>query len=207
MWELIFVSTSLDKIFQQIQKDSEKMAMSAMMSAANQAYTLAAEEAKKCLQNYLKKKPKVYKRINPSPLAKVATGTKPALTEKGSKCTIMFAIKYNSNKIKGVYKSNSWYHQSGDTWVSWFNQNGSFNNDGQDNGIPDAGWILNNYLEGVHPGYDRYGGNNGWVDAEKPGETMRKFFEEELPKKASGLIYKAMHGAILDFISSNGGGK
>lgn len=201
------MSQSLDKLFEQIQKDSEKMAMGAMMSAANKAYALAVEEAKKCLQNYLKKKPKVYKRINPSPLAKASTGVKPTLVEKGGKCMIVFGIKYNSDRIKGVYKSNSWYHQSGDTWVSWFSQNGSFNHDGQDNGIPDSGWILNNYLEGVHPGYDRYGGNHGWVDAQKPAETMRKFFEEELYAKAGSLIYEAMQGAIVDFISSNGGGK
>lgn len=184
------------------------MAMDAMMSAANSAFELAKQEADKCLENYLRKKPKIYKRRADSPLKKAVVPQEPVRLKNNSNTyRIMFGITYDSGKFKGEYESNSWYHQSGSTWVSWFNQNSSFNNDGQDNGIPDSGWILNNYLSGIHPGYDRYGGNNGWVDAEKPGETMRKFFEEELPKKAGSLIYNAMHGAIIDFIKTNGGGK
>ena len=203
------MSQNLDKIFKQIQKNSEQMAVNAMVSAANQAFKLAKQEANKCLKTYLQKKPKIYKRLHPSPLKNAVGYMEPQLTEKGGKCTITFAVKYDSNKIKGVYKSNSWWHQSGNEWISRFDEKtkNKFDPDSQANGIPDSGWILNNYLEGIHPGYDRFGVDHGWKDATSPSETMRKFIEEELPNKASGLIYEAMQGAIIDFIKTNGGGR
>ena len=200
------MSQNLDRMFKQIQKNSEELAMAAMMKAANQAFNLAVQEAKNCLKNYLKRKPAVYQRINPSPLWKATQSAKPKLTEKGGICTIAFGIRYDSTKIKGVYKSNSWWHQSGDTWVSRFEEPKKFKFDSQANGIPDAGWILNNYLEGKHPGWFD-GVDYGWEDAVKPADTMKNFFEKELRDKAGVLIYEAMQGVIVDFLKTNGGGK
>lgn len=200
------MSQNLDKLFKQIQKNSEELALGAMMSAANQAFVLAQKEAKNCLKNYLSKKPKIYKRINPSPLKQATLWKKPTLKTKGSMCQIEIALRYDSSQIKGVYKSNSWWHQSGDTWISRYDEPSKFRFDSQDNGIPDSGWILNNYLEGIHPGWVN-GEDRGWQDAEKPAETMKNFFEKELHEKAGALIYKAMHGAIVDFLNTNGGGK
>lgn len=200
------MSQNLDKLFKQIQKNSEQLAMDAMMNAASQAYTLAQQEAAKCLANYLKKTPKRYKRMTPSPLKSATLWQKPTLKTKGNVCSIVIALRYDSSRIKGVYKSNSWWHQSGDTWISRFDEPERFRFDRQDNGIPDSGWILNNYLEGVHPGW--YNGKDyGWKDAAKPKETMKNFFEKELYEQAGPLIYKAMQGAIVDFLNTNGGGK
>lgn len=200
------MSQNLDKMFKQIQKNSEDLAMSAMMSAADKAFGLAINEAKSCLKNYFQRKPKIYKRINPSPLQKTVRAIRPKLTDNQGKCTISFAIIYDSSRIKGVYKSNSWWHQSGDTWVSRFDEPGKFNPDSQANGIPDAGWILDNYLKGEHPGWVN-GVNRGWTDAQNTADTMKNFFEKELYEKAGQLIYDAMHGAITDFLKTNGGGK
>ena len=205
------MSQNLDKLFKQIQKNSEKLAMDAMMSAANEAFVLAKKEANNCLDNYFKKTPKIYKRLTPSPLKNATLWLKPTLRTKGDSCQIVFALRYDSTKIKGVYKSNSWWHQSGDTWVSRFDNPGDFKFDKQDNGIPDSGWILGNYLEGVHPGWyvnsDKQCVDHGWKDAKKPKETMKNFFEKELYEKAGTLIYKAMQGAVVDFLNTNGGGK
>jgi hypothetical protein len=200
------VSQNLDKMFKQIQKNSEELAMSAMMSAANKAFELAKQEAKNCLRNDLKRKPTVYQRINPSPLWKATQFAKPKLTEKGGVCTIAFGIRYNSTVIKGAYKSNSWWHQSGDAWVSRFDEPNKFKFDSQANGIPDSGWILNNYLEGIHPGWFN-GVDYGWKDELKPADVMKNFFENELHEKAGPLIYEAMQGVIIDFLKTNGGGK
>lgn len=200
------MSQKLDKIFKQIQKNSEELAINAMMGAANQAFILTKKEAANCLKNYLQKKPKIYKRMTPSPLKAATTWAGPKINNKGNMCIISFALRYDSSRIKGVYKSNSWWHQSGDTWVSRFDESKKFRFDSQDNGIPDSGWILNNYLEGIHPGWVN-GEDRGWSDAEKPAATMKNFFENELPKQAGPLIYKAMQGAIVDFLNTNGGGK
>ena len=200
------MSQNLDKMFKQIQKNSEELALTAMMNAANKAFSLAQQEAKNCLKNYLKRKPSVYQRINPSPLWKATQYAKPKLTESGGVCIIAFGIRYDSTKIKGVYKSNSWWHQTGNEWVSRFDEPEKFKFDSQANGIPDAGWILNNYLEGVHPGFID-GIDYGWKDSTSPHSTMTNFFEKELKDKAGPLIYEAMQGAITDFLKTNGGGK
>lgn len=203
------MAQSLDKLFKQIEKDSWSIGKTAMMSAANQALELAKQEADKCLERYLKRKPKIYKRKSDSPLKKAVVPKEPKAYKgkDGNTYRIMFAITYDASQFDDVYRSKSWYHKSGDKWKSRFDQDSQFKKDSQANGIPGSEWILDNYLMGVHPGYDRYGNNHGWIDDTSPQETMTKFFEEELPKKAGGLIYKAMHGAIIDFISSNGGGK
>lgn len=200
------MSQSLDKMFKQIQKNSEELAMGAMMSAANKAFELAQKEAKNCLKTYLSKKPKIYRRINPSPLERAIQYAPPKLKEKGDSCSIEFGLRYDSARIKGAYKSNSWYHQSGGKWISRFDDPESFNFDGRDNGIPDSGWILSNYLQGKHPGWFN-GEDRGWQDSSKPAETMKNFFEKELKEKAGTLIYEAMQGAIVDFLNTNGGGK
>lgn len=204
--ELIFVSQDLDKLFKQIQKDSEQMAMDAMIKAANKAYELSKEKAKSCLVNYLKKKPKIYKRITPTPLLKAHLFASPKFVEKGGKCKIKFGMMYDSTKLKGVYKSNSWWHQSGDKWVSRYDNPDKFDFNSQSNGVPEPGWILDNYLKGIHPGWVN-GVDRGWVDELKPEEEMEKFFMEELKQKAGELIYESMQEAVIGFLKTNGGGK
>lgn len=45
--------------------------------------------------------------------------------------------------------SGSWYHESGDKWVKFpESHNGS-----QNNGMPQSSWIVENFAEGIHPGY------------------------------------------------------
>lgn len=180
------------------------MAEAAMMAAANKAYLLTAQKAGECLKNYLAKKPNIYKRLKSSPLKNAIKPLKPTLNKNGN--TIIFGLTYDSDRIKGAYKSNSWYHQSGGKWISRFDDPDHFNFDGQNNGIPDSGWILKNYLEGVHPGWIN-GEDRGWTDKEKPAETMKNFFEKELLEKAPDLIYEAMTNAVVDFLNTNGGGK
>ena len=205
------MSQNLDRAFKQIQKNSEALAMNAMMSAANEALKLAKEEANNCLTNYLSRTPRIYKRLNPSPLSKALTAKEPEMTQNGDNYTISFSLTYDSSIIKGAYKSYSKRHQSGDTWISRNYDEDKFHKDQSDNGIPDSGWILQNYLEGKHGWVDDKGRKPdfmmGWQDAEKPGEVMKNFFEKELPEQAGKLIYKAMQGAIVDFLKMNGGGK
>lgn len=65
-----------------------------------------------------------------------------------------FHLNLNSDNLPR-HESNSKYHQSGDTWISRnsskFNYGDGFGDDCDDNGIPDNGWILKNFFEGIHP--------------------------------------------------------
>lgn len=206
------MSQNLNKIFKQIQKNSEQMGVEAMQDAANKAFDLAVNKAKSCLELYYKKKPKIYKRTKQLKSA-IKLG-KPKLKESGDKCRISFLIKYDASQLVGKYESRSDFHQSrsdfhqsGKKWISRYKDPGSFNFDGENNGIPDANWILGNYLKGIHPGW-RNGKNYGWEDGEQNSTDyiMTQFFEKELFEKASELIYESMQDAVVNFIKANGGG-
>lgn len=63
------------------------------------------------------------------------------------------------------YKSKSKYHQSGDEWISRYDPdfNWDVDDDGDpigDNGVPEKGWIFQNFMEGIHP---RFITKNGMV--------------------------------------------
>ena len=198
------MSQDLNKIFKQIQKNSEAMGMAAMQSAADKAFQLAKEKALSCLLLYYKKKPKIYKRTKQ--LKNAITTQSPKLKESGDKCRISFVIKYDASRLVGKYQSNSKFHQSGDEWISRYDEPNKFNFKGGDNGVPDANWILDNYLKGIHPGW-RNGKNYGWEDGRENSTDylMTQFFEKELFEKASDLISEAMTDAVVNFIKTNGG--
>lgn len=200
------MSQDLNKLFKQIQKSSEAMGIAAMQDAANKAFDLAKDKAKTCLETYYKKKPKIYKRTKQLKSA-IKTG-KPKLKEVGDKCRISFSILYDASYLVGKYKSKSDFHQSGDKWISRFDEPKKFNFNGDNNGIPDANWILDNYLKGIHPGWYK-GKNHGWEDGEQNSTDymMTQFFEKELFEKASELIYESMHDAVVNFLKTNGGGQ
>lgn len=59
-------------------------------------------------------------------------------------------VKYNWNaNWLPDYSSRSKLHQSGDDWISRYDDN--FDWDSDDNGVPEKGWIFVNFMEGVHP--------------------------------------------------------
>lgn len=191
------MAKNFDAIFKQIEAHSISIAQSAMYDAAQEAYQLAIEKAESCLQNYYKRKPKIYKRTY---TLKNAIVPRPPKWHKhrGDNYSIDFGIVYDSSKLTGKYKSNSKWHQSGGKWRSRFND-GKFNPKSSANGTPDSDWILKNYLLGIHPGWldDEW---RGWIDDENTEDTMEDFFITELPQIASDLVFKSMQSAIMNFL-------
>lgn len=201
------MANDLNAAFAQIAKQSEKMAIDAMREVANKMHKLAIKTAKDCLkQYYASYKPKRYKRTKQLKRA-IGASAKPKEVKKGDIYTISFFIRYDANKLKGLYHSNSWYHQSGGEWKpvmhTWdknYIKSGVRDTSiGQDNGIPEPEWILNNYLQGIHPW--------GQDDKESTDTTMTRFFQQDLPGKAGDMIYSEMQDAIVGFLKTYGGGK
>lgn len=192
--------------FAQIERQSKQMALDAMRKVAQQAHQMAITTAKKCLARYYSSyKPKRYKRTHQLKKA-IQSPRKPKETKKGSTYSLSFYIQYNSSKLQGLYHSNSWYHQSGGAWKpvmhtwnpNYITSGVRDTNIGQDNGVPEAGWILSNYLQGIHPW--------GSTDSESTDTTMTRFFEKDLPSMAGDMIYKEMQDAIIGFLKTYGGG-
>jgi hypothetical protein len=61
---------------------------------------------------------------------------------------------WNFNRLPQA-KSKSKYHKSGDEWISRYDVDDEgeeiFDWDSDDNGVPEKGWIFQNFMEGIHP--------------------------------------------------------
>lgn len=90
---------------------------------------------------------------------------------------VSVSIEFDPKLIQGEHKSDSKYHQTGDTWkkIDWPNEKPSGNN----YGIPEADWILNNFWEGLHPVVtgNKYTGFTYWpvIDMKSPQELFEEF--------------------------------
>lgn len=208
------MANDVKAIFKQIGKQSEQMAIDAIRDVANKAHDKAIKTARNCLkQYYANYAPKRYKRTKQLKKA-VTASAKPKEIRQGDMYTISFFIRYDPNRLKGLYHSNSWYHQSGEKWkpvmLTWAPDHlvKKFAHDpmmddlrrnyGQNNGIPEPEWILNNYLQGIHPW--------GQTDKESTNTMMTKFFKD-LEDNAGDMVYEEMQDAIVKFLKTYGGGK
>jgi hypothetical protein len=201
------VSKNIDKIFKQIQKESEQIALNAMLQVQRDLVAKVEDEYQSCLKRYYAYKPKIYKRIGGSSMAlEKAISVIPTPEDLVDKCSGFFIIlKYDSKKIKGMHKSKSDYHQSGKKWISRFDspEKFNFNRDANgipegNNGIPEADWILKNYMKGIHPGAPWA---DDTVDSENTDEHMTEFFDKTLPGMVNDLAVKAMQNAVINYIT------
>lgn len=177
-------SQDLNTAFASIIKDCQAIAIEAVGNAAQLVQIDIVNEAKSYLQKYYGSyRPRRYKRTN-----YLQNAITPVFERSAGKQTASFEIgvEYDSSKLVGHYKSNSRYHQSGDTWVS--RTSGGFNFDSQSNGIPQPDWILSNFLEGEHGGYHK--------DSESTNSLMEDFFEIQLPKRIEQYVQNELFAAI-----------
>lgn len=194
------MSKDINKIFKQIQKESEQMAVNAMIEVQRELQAQIHKEAVNCLKQYYAYKPKIYKRIGGNEMALGRAFGVKAIKDSAVKQRSMLyvVLTYDSRRINGLHKSKSKFHQSGDKWVSRFDDPGSFNFQSGANGIPEAGWILKNYMEGVHPGAPWA---NDVVDSENTDEHMTSFFDKTLPGMVNDIAVKAMQNAVVNYLT------
>jgi len=178
--------------FRAIERQSYQAGIAVMQDVARAAIRKARNEvAMNCLRRYYAYyKPKMY--IRTKNLQRAIT---PILRQRHdkNKYTILLGIHFDSSKLNGVYQSNSWYHQSGGKWVS--RNDSSFNWKGQNNGIVDPSWVLENFLEGRHP--DMYSFKQ---DPTTTHEVMTEFFEEDMAGLLAGLIAVEFPKAVKNFL-------
>lgn len=101
---------------------------------------------------------------------------------------IGFNLNLDSDRLP-QHKSRSKFHQSGSEWISRYSSD--FNEDSDDNGMPENSWILTNFFEGIHP---RYTFKDGLIMDESYEGTgvlrnMSKYIKEY---KASGKMQKIL---------------
>ena len=175
---------SIEAAFAAILEDCQAVAVAAVKSAAKKAQDDVVKEAKNYLEQYYRNypKPKVYKRTY-----RLKRAITPYWADRSGKngISIEVGVQYSSSALKGAYRSNSPWHQSGDTWRS-VTEGQKFSSD---NGIPEPDWILENFLEGVHP----------WAqtDANSTTSLMREFFDTQLPARVEKYVQEGLFNAIV----------
>lgn len=179
---------SIDAVFDGIIKDCQAIAAEAVKNAAKKVQDDVLKEAENYLQKYYSNyNPKRY-RPRSKQLQKSIT---PVLEDHSSNASISIevGVEYDSSKLKGAYHSNSPWHQSGNTWrvvTADRKKNGPFSSD---NGIPEPEWIMNNFLEGVHPWAQR--------DKDSTDSLMKKFFDTQLPNRIGQYVQDELFSVII----------
>ena len=180
---------SIDDVFADILKDCKSVATEVVKKAAKKTQKDILKEAKNYLAEYYKYKPKRYKRTY-----QLQNAIIPVFKKQSNKDMISFevGVRYDSTPLIGKYRSNSWYHQTGTKWIS--SDSMDFDFDSQNNGIPEAGWILDNFLLGIHKWGD--GPDEYEQDRVSTNTLMEKFFENELPARINQYVQEELFAAI-----------
>ena len=170
-----------------ILEDYKAIALEAVKDAAHKGQKDVMNEAKRYLEEY-------YSNYNPKMYTRKYALKRAILPYWGDKSggngvSISIGVQYNAGALKGAYRSNSAYHQSGGVWRS-VPDGVRHNSDlfSSDFGTPDPNWILDNYLAGEHGGY--------YSDGQGTEEKMTRFFDNELPKRLETYIQNSLLGAI-----------
>lgn len=194
------MAKDFNAIFDDIIKNAQSVAVAAIKGASKQVQKEVCKQAEKNLQEYYASySPKQYKRTN-----RLRRAILPYYADKSNSKNICIevGVQYKSGALVGAYRSNSWYHQGGDDWIS---QNDSgFNFQASNNGIPEPEWILDNFWEGEHPVTKITTDANGKrkyvyspVKTTSQFELMENFYNTVLKDKINGYVSAAIESAIL----------
>lgn len=187
-------NTNIDEVFKQIEKDFVELSKTAARNAATKAQRDIQKKADQFIDEYYASyKPVWYHRKKKALYKLVEKYYKEEPNKNGIK--IEFGVKYIPEKISGIHRSYSPYHQGGGAWISRASDADSFNFNSGSNGIPDAEWIANKFIEGIHPS-GKLGDDDGFRDARSPDTKMQNFFDKELPD----LVMTYMNKYLLSLV-------
>lgn len=173
---------SIDEVFATIVKDCQIVATEAVKNAAKKAQNDILKEADSYLQKYYSNySPKQYKRTY-----RLKRAILPYWADRSGRTgiSIEVGVQYKSSALAGTYRSNSKFHQSGNVWREVTDHSHITS----DNGIPEPDWILDNFLQGVHP----------WAqeDSESTKSLMEEFFNTQLPNHIEQYVQEELINAI-----------
>ena len=183
------MGNNADGVLNGILKDYKAIALEAVKEAAHKGQEDIMNKAKEYLQEYYASySPKMYKRTFQLQRAIMPCWT----NNSGSgRISVTIGVWYNAGMLKGAYKSNSKWHQTGNTWKSVpleYRFNPYSDNFSNNYGVPDSDWILSNYLAGEHGG--------AYNDGQGTSVKMDRFFDIELPARLEHYVQNSLLSAI-----------
>ena len=180
------MAKTVDEVLNGIIDDFQAIAKEAFENTAKRLQKDILEEADDYLTKYyMNYTPKMYNRTG-----RLQRAILPYWLDKSKNglISIEVGIQYDPSALQGAYKSNSWWHQSGDKWISRFDKK-EFNSDSRNNGTPEPEWILDNFLKGEHGGYHQ--------DNESTNSLMEKFFDTQAKHLFDIYIEDEFYNAIV----------
>lgn len=198
---------NLEQVFNDVINNAVSVSNDVIRNVGQKVQNEMRDKAYKTLEEYYADyTPKRYKRtysLNRS--IKPYTKT----ISSGEFLELEVGIEYDPSRLEGVYESNSYYHQDGDSWISRYNDN--FDNSGISNGIPESDWILNNFLEGLHPitTVNKTTSKNGKITRKytyspyqgstHPLKLMQEFVDREIESKVHEYVQEELWNVISDY--------
>ena len=176
------------KVYKAVQRNAKVAAVSAAKKIAQKIANDMHKEALNGLAYYYANyDPDVYERTY-----NLKNAIKPYYKDQSNNKTVSIEIGvvYDASYLDS-YVSNSWRHQSGDNWVS--RNSNSFDWDSGNNGTPDPEWILDNFLNGIHPRTTK----NYVYSPVKDPKSQIQIMEEFINNKVEVLMDKYMDAALL----------
>lgn len=180
-------ATNIDEVFSRIEKDFIELSKNAARAAANKAQEDIRKKADQFIGEYYQYKPVWYNRRKKALYKLVQNYYKEVESQDG--LVIEFGVKYDPTQIEGIHRSYSKLHQTGSKWISRDDE--GFKWESHNNGIPEAEWIAEQFIEGIHP----------WAqtDSRSPDDKMQKFFNTKLNDLVMTYMNKALLNAVQNY--------
>ena len=198
---------NLEQVFNDVINNAVSVSNDVVRNVGQKVQTDMYNKANKTLEEYYADySPKRYKRTY-SLKRSIKPYTK--TISSGEFLELEVGIEYDPSRLEGIYESNSYYHQDGDSWISRYNDN--FDNSGISNGIPESDWILNNFLEGLHPitTVNKTTSKNGKITRKytyspyqgstHPLKLMQEFVDREIESKVHEYVQEELWNVISDY--------
>ena len=198
---------NLEQAFNDVINNAVSVSNDVVRNVGQKVQTDMYNKANKTLEEYYADySPKRYKRTY-SLRRSIKPYTK--TISSGEFLELEVGIEYDSRRLDDMYESNSYYHQAGETWISRYDN--SFDYDAIDNGVPESSWILDNFLEGIHPRtkVDKMTSDTGkafrtytynpYKGSVKPLQLMEEFVNKEIEPQVQSYVQEELWNAVVKY--------
>lgn len=198
---------NLEQAFNDVINNAVNIANDVVRNVGQKVQTDMYDKANKTLEAYYADyTPRIYKRTY-SLKRSIKPYTK--RVSSGDILELEVGIEYDPSRLDGMYESNSYYHQDGDMWISRYDN--EFDYHGVSNGTPNSDWILNNFLEGLHPItlVNKIASKNGktvrqytyspYQGSTHPLQLMEEFVNKEIEYKVQAYVQEELWNVISKY--------
>lgn len=194
-------NNSLSNDIQKLIDNAELVAASASLLIKDKMQKDFEKAAKKSVDKYYEYKNGSYTKYGRQHNLYKVYSVDAQVSRNGDDLILNASIYMDSNKLEGLYSSNSRYHQGDSPWEVY---KGSYADDpDRDYGNVEADWVFKNFISGKHPwtnGYPTSGAEKLKTGFKKSKPSPDKFLSDYLDKYGEKYINKYMEEIMISFM-------